>query len=132
MFNSSDMGQNFNFDEYNSTSMNGIDKHIIYYDWLADSGTTLHVSNKCEAFKTYTPLKATTVAGVGNVKAKVEGRGTVELELHCNSHKYILWLENVLYIPTNHNNLISLGHWNNASRKYIGKGGGAYIHHKGW
>ena len=51
------------------------------------------------------------VTGVGNLKTKAKGRGIVELISWCNHHKYILQLENVLYIPTNRNNLISLGKW---------------------
>jgi hypothetical protein len=101
MFDTSDKGQHFNIQEYNSCNMNGIDKHILYYDWLADSATTSHVTNQRNAFITYQPLEATTVASVGNVKTKAEGRGTIELISHHNSHKYILTLDDVLYIPTN-------------------------------
>lgn len=89
--------------------MNGIDERVLYYDWLADSATTSHVTNRHEAFITYQPLEAMMVAGVGNVKAKAEGRGTIEIVSYCDSHKYILTLEDVLYIPNNRNNLISLG-----------------------
>jgi formamidopyrimidine-DNA glycosylase len=62
----------------------------IYYDWLADSATTSHVANQHEAFTKFYLLTGTTVSGVGNVKAKAEGQGTVELILICNGHKYIL------------------------------------------
>jgi hypothetical protein len=51
---------------------------------------------------------------VGNVKAKAEGQGTVELISSCNGRKYILQLEDVLYIPMNRNNLIALGKWDKA------------------
>lgn len=61
--------------------------------------------------------------GVGNVKAKAEGQGTVELVSLCNSHKYILYLQDILYILANHNNLISLGKWDKVGGCYIGGGG---------
>ena len=58
---------------------------------------------------TYEPLMGKTVAGVGNKHANVEGCGTIELESAFRGNKYLLKLENVLYIPSNRNNLISLG-----------------------
>jgi hypothetical protein len=63
------------------------------------------------------------VSGVGNVKTKAAGRGTVELISSCNGRKYILQLEDVLYIPMNRNNLIALGKWDKAGGHYIGGGG---------
>jgi hypothetical protein len=108
-FDMTEEGQHFNIQEYGSCNMNGIDECVLYYDWLADSVTTSHIMNQHEAFITYQPLEATTVAGVGNVKAKAEGRGTIKIILYCDSHKYVLTLEDVLYILSNRNNLISLG-----------------------
>ena len=63
------------------------------------------------------------VMGVGNVKAQAQGRGTIKLELVVNGQTYILKLQDVLYIPTNEQNLISLGCWDGASSCYIGGGG---------
>jgi hypothetical protein len=120
VFDATEEGQHFNIQEYDSCNMNGIDEHILYYDWLADSATTSHVTNQREAFITYQPLEATTVAGVGNIKAKAEGRGTIEIVSYCDGHKYILTLEDVLYIPNNCNNLISLGRWDTAGGRYVG------------
>ena len=71
--------------------------------------TTLHIANQREAFITYKPLTGKTITGVGNNKANVEGQGTIELESYYNGHKYLLRLDDVLYIPSNRNNLISLG-----------------------
>ena len=65
----------------------------------------------------------TAVSGVGNVKTKANGRGTVELMSTYNGHNYTLQLENVLYIPSNRNNLISLGRWDKAGGWYT-RGGG--------
>ena len=57
------------------------------------------------------------------MKAKAEGRGTVELISSYNGHNYILELKDVLYIPSNRNNLIALGKWDKAGGHYIGGGG---------
>jgi hypothetical protein len=85
-----DEGESYNFEEYDSCNLEGIDECVLYYDWLADSATTSHVTNQHEAFTTYQPLKEITVAGVGNIKTIAKGRGTVELESQCDDQKYIL------------------------------------------
>jgi hypothetical protein len=48
-----DKGESYNFEEYNSCNLEGIDEHVLYYNWLVDSATTSHVTNQCEAFTTY-------------------------------------------------------------------------------
>ena len=45
------------------------------------------------------------------------------LHTECDSCKYNLRLENVLYIPENKNNLLSLGCWEKEGRQYIGNNG---------
>jgi hypothetical protein len=93
---------------------------LIYYNWLADSATTSHVTNRRDAFKTFKPLNGITVSGVGNVKAKAEGRGNVVLISYYDGHKSMLELQDVLYIPTNRNNLLSLGKWDKGGGQYVG------------
>jgi GAG-pre-integrase domain/Integrase core domain len=122
-FDSSEEGQYFNINQSNVNSQSAIDECLIYYNWLADSVTTSHVTNQHDAFKTFKPLNGITVPGVGNVKAKAEGRGTVVLISYYDGHKYMLELQDVLYIPTNQNNFLSLGKWD--------KGGGQYVGGKG-
>jgi len=118
-----DEGEFFNFNDSNVSNPNEINKPLIYYYWLADTATTSHVSNRHDAFCTYHPLKDTIVSGVGNVKAKAEGQGTVELISSYEGHNYVIHLQNVLHIPTNQNNLISLGRWDKVGGHYQGGGG---------
>jgi hypothetical protein len=108
--NTSEIGQHYN----------GIKESIIYYDWYADSATSTHVTNKRDIFTTFEPLKNTNVVGVGRNKTKAEGRGNIELRAQYGNNTYILKLQNVLYIPTNRNNLLSLGRWDAAGGKYVG------------
>lgn len=119
----SEQGQAFNFDESNVNNFNKYNPRLIYCDRLGDSATTSHVSNRCEAFKTFQLLTGTTVSGIVDVKTEAKRRGTVELKSSYNSHNYILELKNVLYIPTNQNNLISLGRWDKTGGHYNGGGG---------
>jgi hypothetical protein len=123
VFDDSEQGQFFNFDEPDVNNSSEFNPPLIFYDWLGDSATTSHVSNRREAFKTFHPLTGTKVSGVGNVKTEAKGRGTVELISSYNGHDYILQLEDVLYIPTNRNNLISLGRWDKSGGRYTGGGG---------
>jgi len=117
-------GQQSNISHVTNTKTN--DELVTFYDWLADSATTSHICNRKDAFVSYQPLTGKTVAGVGNNQANAEGRGTIELESIYNDYKYLLKLENVLYIPSNRNNLISLGRWDRAGGRYTG-GGGAIL-----
>ena len=111
---------NYNGSTYNT---NEIDEPVAYYDWFGDSATSSHVTNQRDIFLTYQPLRNTSVIGVGKLTAKVEGRGTIELKSRYNNKTYILRLHNVLHIPSNRNNLISLGKWDAVGGRYIGGGG---------
>jgi hypothetical protein len=59
-----------------------------------------------------------TVAGVGNVKANIKGSGTVELMVTYLGQSHYMKLMNVLHIPTNRNNLLSLGRLDSAGGSY--------------
>jgi hypothetical protein len=69
------------------------------------------------------PLINSTATSVGGKEAKITGHSTVELLSECNGHTYILCLKNVLHIPGQKSNLISLGRWDEAGSCYIGGGG---------
>ena len=99
----------FNFDTYDACNADGNDEQLIFYNWLADSVTTSHVTHQCEAFINYTPLGNSSVTGVGGKEATIAGQGTVELNSTCNGVNYILHLENMLHVPGTRNNLILLG-----------------------
>jgi hypothetical protein len=90
------------------------------YDWLADSATSSHVSNKRELFSEFEQLN-TPVNGIDDAKMHAKGKGTVEIEMEADGHKYRLNLTNVLYIPSNAHNLLSLGRWDAAGGTYQGR-----------
>ena len=54
----------YNFECYDVTSINN-DERMIFYDWLANSATSSHVSSQREAFATYTPIENSTAKGAG-------------------------------------------------------------------
>jgi hypothetical protein len=112
MFNDTDVGVTYE---------NG--ETLIYYDCLADSATTSHVSNCREAFITFEPTHKTLVGGVSGIKTCTKGQGTIKLESVHEGHRYSLTLKDVLYIPRNKNNLISLGCWKAAGGEYTGHNG---------
>jgi transposase InsO family protein len=111
-----------NFDTYNSLDIEGNDERLLFYDWLADSATTSHVTNMREAFTSFQSL-VKPVSGVGNAKAQAEGKGTVKIQTKVNGKQFLLVLEDVLYIPSNPQNLISLGRWDKAGGYYQGGDG---------
>ena len=87
-------------------------------DWLADSATTSHVANDRKVFRTYEESPNTFVTGVGGLRTEIKGRGTVDLLSNYKGQEYVLRLNDVLHIPSNKNNLISLGRWDNAGGTY--------------
>ena len=97
---------------------NGDNEMILWYNWLADSATTSHIANRRETFSEYESLTNISVAGVGRSRTPVVGHGTILLETICKGHRYNLQLEHILHIPSNRNNLLSLGQWDNAGGSY--------------
>jgi hypothetical protein len=106
---------------YDPTDPN--DESLGWYDWLADSVTTSHICNDHKLFTMYQPEKDAAVAGAGNNKMTVEGRGTVDLIVTHNGHAYSMNLTNVLHVPTNRNNLLSLGRLDAAGGHYSSANG---------
>jgi len=86
-----------------------IDLCLIYYDWIADTGATLHITHRHNTFNTYKPIPAVPIAGVGGAKAHAIRWGNIKLKSKWNGKIYILDLQNVLHMPKNKNNLLSLG-----------------------
>ena len=58
----------YNFESYDVTSTAN-DERMIFYDWLANSATSSHVSAQRDAFIMYTPLINSTATGVGGKEA---------------------------------------------------------------
>ena len=106
-FNESEIRQCPGFKEYENPNPN--DEQLLYYDWLADSTATLHICKSRDTFIEYNAESRKAIVSVGGVKAAIKGQGTVHLLSKCNGHLYSLTLENLLHIPINRNNLLSLG-----------------------
>ena len=60
----------------------------------------LHITNWCDAFITFESLANKVVCGVGNKTAHEIGKGIIESISYINEQKFIIHLEDVLYIPT--------------------------------
>ena len=109
-----------NFSSYDPCNLEDNDERLIWYDWVADTATTSHITHQREAFINYTPSNNTSVIGVGGKKVKIAGRGTVILISTFNGQRYILRLEDVIHVPEQTNNLISLGRWDKSGGTYTG------------
>jgi hypothetical protein len=115
-FDSSESGQYFNFDNKDVANYSMNDESTLYYDWLADSVMTSHITNRRDTFVTYEPIKDTPITSVGGLQAQAKGCGDVKIEAIHQGVVYPIRLCNILYVPRNRNNLFSLGCW-------IAKGG---------
>ena len=68
-----------NFSNYDACNSSANDERLIWYDWVADTATTSHITHQKDAFIDYTPSNNTSVTGVGGRTAKIAGRDTVVL-----------------------------------------------------
>ncbi len=109
-FDPSEHGQYFNFDNENVTDYNVNDEHTLYYDWLANSVTTSHITNRCNTFVTYVPIQNTLITRVGGLQAQAKGCGDVNIIVSYKGKAYLIHLCDVLYVSRNQNNLFSLGY----------------------
>jgi len=100
-----------------------IDERVAYYKWLADMGTTSHITHQRDAFFSYTPIPQIPISGVGSLKAHAIRKGTVYLQSECSGYLHTLQLNNILHIPMNRNNLLSLGSWEEVGRRFYGRFG---------
>ncbi|KAG1906156.1 uncharacterized protein F5891DRAFT_906858, partial [Suillus fuscotomentosus] len=78
--------------------------------WLADSGTTSHITKIRSALMDYVPLKSHRVSGIANESLKAGGCGTVKLVSIINKQRVTCKLKNVLHVPRASNNLVSITH----------------------
>jgi len=85
--------------EFESVPNNESDEHLMWYEWLADSGTTSHITKMKTALTDYVPLKSRRVTGIGNESLDVIRQGTVELVNFIGKKEVHFTLKNVLYVP---------------------------------
>ena len=92
------------------------------YDWLADSRSTLHITNNKELYHTYIS-KQHIIKGIGGKQTCAEGHRDIILQACHNTKITVLKLKDVLYIPTNKHNLFALGKWDTNGQMYQGYDG---------
>ena len=88
------------------------------YDWLADSGSIHHITNRHELFSSYKPTPQAIVHGVGGKIIQVVGRGTILLTTQYGTRTRVLRLENVNFIPITKFNIFTLRRWDDKGRRY--------------
>src|SRR6267154_2675830 len=86
----------------------GESEKLCWYDWLADSGSSSHITKIRSALTDYVPLNEHRVTGIGNESLTALGKGTIELVSTIGRQQIKVKLRNVLYVPSTSNNLISI------------------------
>ena len=81
------------------------------YDWLADTGTTSHITHRRDAFATYQLVLKIPVNLAGKNVSYAIGKGTIFLQSECDGIIHTLQLNDVLHIPNTEHSLLSLGRW---------------------
>ena len=98
------------------------DSDVSYYDWLADSCTTCHITNQRNTLKNYRE-EETEIEGIGNTVAISLGRGTTSLTSRVNGERHTILLDNVCYVPKATNNLLSISLFDESGGTATVKGG---------
>jgi hypothetical protein len=78
-FDASECGQFFNFNNENVTNYSANDESTLYYNWLANSMTTSHITNWHDTFVSYEPIQNTPITGVGGLKVQAVGHGDMNI-----------------------------------------------------
>jgi len=82
------------------------------YNWIADSASTSHICNKCEVFIEYSSIKnEIPIYGVGNIIITGIGRGKIIIQAIHNGKTHKIILNDILHVPNNRHNILSLGQW---------------------
>lgn len=81
------------------------------YEWVADSASTVHVTHQRQAFATYGLVPKISITGIGGMKVFMVGMGTVYLITEYNERIMTLQLNDVLHVPGNLRNLMSIPLW---------------------
>jgi len=92
---------------------------VLAYDWLADLGTTSHITYQCNAYATYEPIEQIPIKGISSVKTFAIGKGTIFLSSKCDGKVHTIKLRDILHVPSNRNNLLAAGNWEECRRYFL-------------
>ncbi len=110
-------------DEKDYQAHTAVNADSCMYDWLADSGSTTHITNQRQLFIKYESTPNAIIYGIGNNVTQALGRGVISLNAQYGERKTTINLEKVLYIPGNKYNILALGRWDTEGRKYTATDG---------
>jgi hypothetical protein len=117
----------YQYDVYLASTVN---ENSRMYDWLADMGSTNHISNQRKIFSSYEPTPDVTVHGVGGKTVQVKGRGLIILKAQYGTCERTIRLKRINYIPTNKYNILALSRWDSQGRRYEASGGQLILYNR--
>lgn len=80
------------------------------FDWICDSGASVHMTNQLDWFKTLKPIDTPFQVRIANDKViPAIGTGTIEIQAEVNGKWLDKTINNVLYIPELKRSLFSVG-----------------------
>ena len=103
----SDSSSTSNYDNSFTVSYDGIDEHVKWYMWVADSGSTVHIVKDKELFRDMAPIQKE-IRGIGDQTITAHGIGTVQVQACVGNKASDITLHNVLYTPNAVHNLFSV------------------------
>jgi len=118
------LGENADKDLHNyvnNTVVSTSNQDRSLYDWIANSASTLHICNKHEVFTEYSSIKnEIPIYGVGNITTTGIERGKIVIQAIHNGKTHKIILNDVLHVPNNCHNILSLEQWAHAGGTFKG------------
>ena len=103
----SDSSSTSNYNKSFTVSYDRIDKHVEWYMWVADSGSTAHIVKDKELFRDMAPIQKE-IRGIGDQTITAHGIRTVQVQARVGNKTSVITLCNVLYTPDAVHNLFSV------------------------
>lgn len=98
-----------------------------WYPWLADSATTSHIVGDKKLFFAYHEINRT-ITGVGGSHVNAIGIGSVLITSKIDGKSHSIRLHDVLHVPGTHDNLLSVGRFEERGGEFRAKQGRAYFY----
>jgi gag-polypeptide of LTR copia-type len=108
-----------------------LEANDLHNNWLVDSGASHIMSSRHDWFRQYTPLAKPIKVVLGDDSAiPAVGIGCLFVQMHTGSQWIHAVLQDVLYVPDLHGNLLSVSHFDRCGHKVHFADHGCQLHDK--
>ena len=107
-------------DDVHMSDLNDIE--VPLYSWIADAGTTMHITHTQDALTNYVSAKKE-ILGIGTMPILAGGHSNLKIRTRVQNKLFVVTLKSVLYVPNMQFNILSIGHLDESSSRAITRKG---------